>query len=83
MEGERWDLQVQVQVQVPVTEFETKVLQVLQVAMEDVVMESGRCLGQFGCRTEEERSEMELRDRTEMEEPEWMDGTELMEDKSC
>jgi len=80
MEGERWDHQVQVQV----TEFETKVLQVLQVAMEDVVMmESGRCLGQFGCRTEEERSEMELRDRTEMEEPEWMDGTELMEGKSC
>jgi len=75
MEDERWHLQVQA-----VTEDGKKIL---QVAMEDVElqMESGSCSGQFGCRKEEGRSEMEGRDRSKMEE--WMygmDEQELMED---
>jgi len=75
MEGERWGLQVQAGV-----EFEKRVF---QVAMEyaELAMESGGWSGQFGCRTEEGRSEME--------EPEWveesdaLDESEPMEDKSC
>lgn len=80
MVGERSHLQVQVQLQVQGREFETRFL---HVAMEDVEMESGDCSGQSDCKTEEERIEMEWRDRLEMEEPEWMEGTEPMEDKSC
>jgi len=72
MVGERSHLQVQVQVQGQGREFETRFL---HVAMEDVEMESGGRSGQFDCRTEEER--------IEMEEPEWMEGREPMEDKSC
>jgi len=66
MEDEGWDLQVQA-----VMEDGEKVL---QVGMEDAEaqMESGSCSGQFGCRKEEGRSEMEERDRSKMEE--WMDG---------
>ena len=81
MEGERWGLQVQAGV-----DFEKRVF---QVVMEDakLTMENGGWSGQFGCRTEEGRSEMEERDRSRMEEPEWMeelDDKEPMEDKrSC
>ena len=80
MVGERLHLQVQVQLQVQGREFETRFL---HVAMEDVEMESGGRSGQFDCRTEEERSEMEWRERSEMEEPDLMEGREPMEDKSC
>ena len=47
---------------------------VLQVGMEDAEeqMESGSFSGQFGCRKEEGRSEMEERDTSKMEE--WMEG---------
>ena len=79
MVGERSHLQVQVQLQVQGREFETRFL---HVAMKDVEMEIGGCSGQFDCRMEEERSEMEWRDRSKMEEPELMEGTEPMEDKS-
>jgi len=74
MEGERWDLQVQAGM-----EFERRVL---QVAMEDaeLQMENGGCSGQFGCRTEEGRSEMEVRDRSQMEEPEWMEGSDALDE---
>jgi len=83
MEGERWGLQVQAGV-----EFEKRVF---QVVMEDaeLTMENGGWSGQFGCRTEEGRSEMEGRDRSQVEEPEWMeelnalDESEPMGDKSC
>jgi len=75
---EGWDLQVQA-----VMEDGEKVLQVgmedgervLQVEMEDAEearVESGSCSGQFGCRQEEGRSEMEGRDRSKMED--WMEG---------
>jgi len=80
MVGERSHLQVQVQVQGQGREFETRFL---HVAMEDVEMESGGCSGQFDCRTEEERSEMEWRDGSGMEKLEWMEGREPLEDKSC
>jgi len=61
MVGERWDLQVQVGM-----EYEKRVV---QVGMEDgeLQMEGGSCSDQFGCRQEEGKSEMELRDRLKME----------------
>ena len=67
MVGERWDLQVQVGM-----EYEKRVV---QVGMEDgeLQMEGGGCSGQFGCRPEEGKSEMELRDRSKMEEMEASD----------
>lgn len=74
MVDERWDLQVQAGM-----EFEKRVL---QVAMEDaeLQMENGGYSGQFGCRTEEGRSEMEVRDRSQMEEPEWMEGSDALDE---
>jgi len=49
---------------------------VLQAVMEDaeLQMESGSCSGQFDCRKEEGRSEMEGRDRSKMEVHDWMEG---------
>ena len=55
---ERWDLQVQV-----VMEDGERVLQVEMEDGEEAQMESGSWSGQFGCRQEEGRSEMEGRDR--------------------
>jgi hypothetical protein len=80
MEDERRDLQVQAGMACD----EKRVL--LQPAMKDAEMESDGCSGQFGCRTEEGRSEMEVRDRWKMGESEWMEGSdelEPMEDNSC
>jgi len=71
----RWDdLQVQAG-----REFEKRVL---QVAMEDaeLQMEHGGCSGQFGCRREEGTSEMEGRDRSQMEELEWMEGWDALDE---
>jgi len=67
MVDERWDLQVHAGM-----EYEKRVV---QVGMEDGVlqMEGGGCSGQFGCRQEEGKSEMELRDRSKMEEMEASD----------
>ena len=79
MVGERLHLQVQVQLQVQGREFETRFL---HVGMEDVEMESGGCSGQSDCKTVEERSEMELRERSEMEKPEWMEGETTNADAS-
>ena len=48
----------------------------LQVVMEDkkLQMDGGCRSGQFGCRKEEGRSEMEGRDRSKMEVHDWMEG---------
>jgi len=69
MVDERWDLQVQLQAGM---EYEKRVV---QVGMEDGVlqMEGGSRSGQFDCRLEEGKSEMELRDRSKMEEMEASD----------
>ena len=77
MVDERWDLQVQAGM-----EYEKRVV---QVGMEDgeLQMEGGGCSDQFDCRQAEGKSEMELRDRSKMEEMEASDEWELMEDKSC
>jgi len=78
MEGERWGGAC--------VEFEKRVFQVVMESAE-LTMENVDWSGQFGCRTGEGRSEMEERDRSRMEEPEWMeelDDKEPMEDKrSC
>ena len=71
----RWDdLQVQAG-----REFEKRAL---QVGMEDaeLQMEHGGCSGQFGCRREEGTSEMEGRDRSQMEELEWMEGWDALDE---
>ena len=67
MVDERWDLQVHAGM-----EYEKRVV---QVGMEDgeLQMEGGSCSGQFDCRQEEGRSEMELRDRSKMEQMEASD----------
>jgi len=75
MEDERWDLQVQAAME--------DGEKVLQVGMEDVElqMEIGSYSGQFGCRKEEGRSQMEERDKSKMEEwMEEMDEWKQMED---
>ena len=61
MVDERWDLQVHAGM-----EYEKRVV---QVGMEDgeLQMEGGSCSGQFDCRLEEGKSEMELKDRSKME----------------
>jgi len=78
MEGERWGGAC--------VDFEKRVFQVVMESAE-LTMENVDWSGQFGCRTGEGRSEMEERDRSRMEEPEWMeelDDKEPMEDKrSC
>jgi len=67
MEDEGRELQVQA-----VMEDGEKVLQVAMEDAEELQMESGSCSGQFGCKQEEGRSEMEGRDRSKMED--WMEG---------
>ena len=70
----RWDLQVQAGM-----DFEKRAL---QVAMEDaeLQMENWGSSGQFDCRRVEGRSEMEGRDRSQMEEPEWMEGWDALDE---
>jgi len=70
MEGERWGLQVQAGV-----EFEERVFQVVMEDAELTMENMGRS-GQFGCRTGEGRSEMEGRDRSQVEEPERMEESD-------
>jgi len=67
MEGERWGGAC--------VEFERRVF---QVVMEDaeLTIENVGWSGQFGCRTGEGRSEMEERDRSQVEEPEWMEESD-------
>ena len=54
----------------------------LQVVMEDKKrqMDGGCRSGQFGCRREEGTSEMEGRDRSQMEELEWMEGWDALDE---
>ena len=76
MVDERWDLQVQAG-----TESDKRIFQVV-LEDADLQMEGGCWSGQFGCRQEEGRSEMESRDRSKMEGTEALDELEPMGDKS-